>query len=185
MKLVVLDRDGVINHDPGDSLLSPDDFEPIEGSLAAIARLNKAGIKVAVATNHSGVARGLLDVDTLHAINQRMTTLLQQVGGHIDMVAFCPHSDANECSCRKPAPGMLYAITERLQIASSDTMMVGDSLKDVQAAMAAAIHPALVKTGSGQNTLDTNKGLEHIPAYADLAEFVDVLLATLDEDSAQ
>lgn len=178
MKLVVLDRDGVINHDPVDSVMSPDDFVPIEGSLAAIARLNQAGIKVAVATNHSSVARGLLDVDTLHAIHQRMTTLLQQVGGHIDMVAFCPHSDADECSCRKPAPGMLYSITERLKIAPADTVMVGDSLKDVQAAMAAAIFPALVKTGSGQHTLDTNNGLEHIPAYTDLAEFVDTLLTT-------
>lgn len=177
MKLVVLDRDGVINQHRGDALISPEDFEPIEGSLAAVARLNQAGIKVAVATNHSGVARGILDVETLHSIHQRMATLLQQAGGHIDMVAFCPHSDANECSCRKPAPGLLYSIIERLRIEPSDAVMVGDSLKDVQAAMAAAIQPALVRTGNGLHTLDTNKGLEHIPAYADLAEFVDNLLA--------
>ncbi len=183
MKLVVLDRDGVINHDRGDALMSPKDFEPIDGSLAAIARLNQAGIKVAVATNHSGVARGLMDIDVLHNIHQRMTTLLQQVGGHFDLVAFCPHSDANQCSCRKPAPGMLYSIIERLNIEPANAVLVGDSLKDVQAAMAAAIQPALVKTGNGQDTLDTNKGLEHIPAYTDLAEFVDELIASLDAPS--
>lgn len=181
MKLVVLDRDGVINHETGGMLMSPKEFEPIDGSLAAIAKLNQAGIKVAVATNHSGVARDIIDIDVVHSIHQRMTTLLQQVGGHFDMVAFCPHSDANECSCRKPAPGMLYSISERLSIEASNAVMVGDSLKDVQAAMAAAFQPALVKTGFGQDTLDTNKGLEHIPAYTDLADFVNQLLASIDE----
>jgi len=177
MKLVVLDRDGVINHDDGGILLSPDQFVPIDGSLAAIARLNHAGIHVALATNQSGIARGLLDIDTLHKIHQRMATQLQQVGGHIDLVAFCPHSDANECHCRKPAPGMLYTILERLHVKANEAMMVGDSLKDMQAAMAAAIQPAIVRTGNGQQTLDTNKGLEHIPAYDNLADFVDELLA--------
>jgi len=183
MKLVVLDRDGVINHDTGDIITSIKQFKPIDGSFAAIARLNQAGIKVAVAMNQSGIARGILDMDELHAINQRMSAQLQQVGGHFDLLAFCPHSDANECSCRKPAPGMLYSILERLKIEASDAVMVGDSLKDVQAAMAAAIQPALVKTGNGQAALDSNHGLEHIPAYADLSEYVDELLDNVDDDS--
>ena len=183
MKLVVLDRDGVINHETGKIISSPKEFEPIDGSLAAIARLNQAGIKVALAINQSGVARGLVDMDALHLVQQRMMNLLQQARGHIDVVAFCPHSDANECSCRKPAPGMLYSISERLNIDPADTVMVGDSLKDVQAAMAAAVQPALVKTGNGQETLDTNKGLEHIPAYDDLAAFVDELLASINDDT--
>lgn len=181
MKLVVLDRDGVINHETGKVISSPKEFDPIDGSLAAIARLNQAGIKVALAINQSGVALGLLEVDALHAVHQRMTHLLQQARGHIDVIAFCPHSDSNQCSCRKPAPGLLYSIGERLKIDPADTVMVGDSLKDVQAAMAAAISPALVKTGNGQETLDTNKGLEHIPAYKDLAEFVDELLSSINE----
>jgi len=182
MKLVVLDRDGVINRFTGDIVSNPDEFEPIEGSLAAIARLNHAGIPVAVATNQSGIARGLFDVDTLHRVHQRMAAQLQQVGGHIDVIAFCPHSVANECDCRKPAPGMLYTIVERLGIPPTSAVMVGDSLKDVQAAMAAAIQPAIVRTGNGQHTLDTNKGLEHIPAFDNLAEFVDELLASLNND---
>ena len=181
MKLVVLDRDGVINHEKGEIITSPKQFEPIDGSLAAIARLNQAGIKVALAINQSGIALGLVDIDAMHAVHQRMNHLLQQARGHIDVVAFCPHSDSNECSCRKPAPGMLYSISERLNIDAADTVMVGDSLKDVQAAMAAAIQPALVKTGNGQETLDTNKGLEHIPAFKDLAEFVDELLLSINE----
>jgi len=180
MKLVVLDRDGVINEDIGKIITSPEQLKPIDGSLSAIAKLNHAGIHVAVVTNQSGVARGLLDIDTLHGIHQNLATQLQQVGGYIDMVAFCPHSDANECHCRKPAPGMLYSVLERLAIDTADAVMVGDSLKDVQAAMAAAVQPAIVKTGHGQKTLDNNKGLEHIPAYTDLSEFVDELLAALN-----
>jgi len=184
MKLVVLDRDGVINHELDEIITSADQFEPLDGSLMAISRLNQAGIKVAVAANQSGIARGLFDLDAMHGVHQKMTGLLQQVGGHFDLVAFCPHSDANECSCRKPAPGMLYSILERLKIEPGDAVMVGDSLKDMQAAMAAGFHAALVKTGNGQDTLDSNKGLEHIPAYDDLSDFVDQLLASLDEDDA-
>jgi len=180
MKLVVLDRDGVINEDIGEIVVTPEQLVPIDGSLAAIARLNHAGIRVAIATNQSGIARGLIDIDALHGVHQHLASLLQQAGGYVDMVAFCPHSDANECNCRKPAPGMLYSILERLAVDTVDVVMVGDSLKDVQAAMAAAVQPAIVKTGHGQTTLDKNKGLEHIPAYTDLSEFVDELLASDD-----
>lgn len=182
MKLIVLDRDGVINLDVDGPIVSPVAWEPIEGSLDAIARLNQAGYQVSVATNQSGLARGVLTTQDLHSIHQKMHEQVIQAGGRIDAVIFCPHSDSDECDCRKPAPGMLYSLSERLDIDLTKVFVVGDSLKDVQAAMAAAAMPVLVKTGKGEQTLESNKGLEHIPAYNDLAHFVDVLLAPEDED---
>ena len=176
MKLIVLDRDGVINADAGQPITSEDQWLPIPGSLEAIAKLSQAGYQVAVSTNQSGIARGLLDLDTLHVIHKKMHSMVSQAGGKIDVVVFCPHSDSNECACRKPAPGMLYTLSERLDIDLSTVSVVGDSLRDVQAAMAAAAQPILVRTGKGQQTLDTNKGLEHIPAYDDLAAYVKALL---------
>ncbi len=177
MKLIVLDRDGVINEDLERPVASPDEWIPIAGSLAAIARLHQAGWHVAVATNQSGISRGLLPLDTLHAIHQRMHETVNKAGGKIDVVAFCPHKDSDQCGCRKPAPGMLYTISERLNIDLSSVVVVGDSLRDMQAAMATAARPVMVRTGKGQKTLDNNKGLEHIPAYDDLASYVNTLLA--------
>lgn len=177
MKLVILDRDGVINQETDDIIANPDDWVPIDGSLEAIARLSRSGYQVAVATNQSGVAREILSLDQLYAVHQKMHEMVRQAGGQIDVVVFCPHSDANECDCRKPAPGMLYDISERLGIPLDAIPLIGDSLKDMQAAMAAAMQPVLVKTGMGQTTLDNNKGLEHIPAYDDLASFVEAVLA--------
>lgn len=181
IKLIILDRDGVINEDIGRPVALPEEWVPIPQSLDAIARLHQAGWHVAVATNQSGIGQGLFDVDALHAIHRRMHEMVNQAGGRIDVVAFCPHSDASECDCRKPAPGMLYTISERLDIELSSVVLVGDSLRDMQAAMAAAATPVMVRTGKGQATLDNNKGLEHIPAYDDLASYVDTLLAADDE----
>lgn len=182
MKLIVLDRDGVINRDLNGPIVSPLAWEPLEGSLDAIARLNHAGFQVAVVTNQSGIALGSLTVDDLHGIHQKMHEQVIQAGGRIDTVVFCPHSESDECDCRKPAPGMLYTLSERLNVDLTKVSFVGDSLKDVQAAMAAAVQPILVKTGKGTKTLESNKGLEHIPAYEDLAAYVDELLAPKDED---
>lgn len=183
MKLIVLDRDGVINRLPESSpVCTVEDWLPIEGSLEAIARLSQAGYQVAVSTNQSGIARGLLDVDTLHRIHRRMHELVAKEGGKIDVVVFCPHSDADGCDCRKPAPGMLYTLSERLDVELPDVIVVGDSLRDLQAALAAAAQPVLVKTGNGQQTLDNNKGLEHIPAYDDLSSFVEHLLQPADDE---
>lgn len=182
MKLIVLDRDGVINRDVDGPIVSPMAWEPIEGSLDAIARLNHAGFQVAVATNQSGIARGMLTVDDLHTIHKTMHEQVTQAGGRIETVVFCPHSDADECECRKPAPGMLYTLSERLHVDLTKVSVVGDSLKDVQAAMAAAAKPILVRTGKGEKTLELNKGLEHIPAYEDLAAFVDEFLAPVNDD---
>lgn len=182
MKLIVLDRDGVINQELDGEVVSPLAWEPIEGSLEAIARLNQAGYQVAVATNQSGIARGVLTVDDLHAVHQKMHEAVVQAGGRIDTVVFCPHSESDECGCRKPAPGMLYTLSERLNVDLTKVAVVGDSLKDIQAAMAAAAKPILVKTGKGEKTLESNKGLEHIPAYENLAAYVDELLMPKDED---
>ncbi len=182
IKLIVLDRDGVINEDLERPVSSADEWTPIPGSLEAIARLHQAGWHVAVATNQSGIERGLIELETLHAIHQRMHEMVNQAGGKIDVVAFCPHSESNQCACRKPAPGMLYTICERLDIDPSKIVLVGDSLRDVQAAMATAATPIIVRTGKGQMTLDSNKGLEHIPAYDDLASYVDALLAPTEDE---
>ena len=182
MKLIVLDRDGVINRDLAGPIVSPVAWEPIKGSLEAIARLNHAGFQVAVATNQSGIARGVLTVDDLHAVHKKMHEQVVQAGGRIDTVVFCPHRESEECECRKPAPGMLYTLGERLNVDLTKVAVVGDSLKDIQAAMAAAAMPVLVKTGKGKTTLKSNKGLEHIPAFDNLAHYVDDLLKPEDED---
>jgi len=182
IKLIVLDRDGVINEDLEHPVSSPDEWVPIPGSLEAIARLHQAGWRVAVATNQSGIERGIIDLETLHAIHQRMHEMVNQAGGKIDVVAFCPHSESEQCSCRKPAPGMLYTICERLNIDPGNMILVGDSLRDMQAAMVTAATPIIVRTGKGQSTLDSNKGLEHIPAYDDLAAYVDTLLAPSEDE---
>lgn len=182
MKLIVLDRDGVINRDLDGPIVSPVAWEPIEGSLDAIARLNQAGYQVAVVTNQSGIARGVMSVDDLHAVHQKMHEQVIQAGGRIDAVVFCPHSESDECDCRKPAPGMLYTLSERLNVDLTKVAVVGDSLKDIQAAMAAAAKPILVRTGKGEKTLQSNKGLEHIPAYDSLVTYVDDLLKPKDED---
>lgn len=177
MKLVILDRDGVICKEGDPIIESPDDWHPIPGSLEAIARLTQAGVHIAVATNQSGLARNIITLDTLYAIHERMHQAVREAGGQIDVIVFCPHSDANECACRKPKPGMLYQINDRLDLDLSLVPVVGDSLRDVQAAMAANARPVLVKTGKGQQTRDEH-GLEHVPCFNDLAAFVDDYLAT-------
>lgn len=177
LKLIVLDRDGVINQQLSGPVATPDDWTPLPGSIDAIAQLHQAGYHIAVATNQSGISRGTIALDGLHEIHRKMIELVSHAGGKIDVVAFCPHSDADRCDCRKPLPGLLYTITERLEIDLSTVAVVGDSLRDLQAAMAAGARPVLVKTGNGVRTLDDNKGLEHIPAYDDLAHFVTTLLA--------
>jgi len=183
IKLIVLDRDGVINEDLDQPVASVNDWSPIPGSLEAIARLYQNGWSVAVATNQSGIGRGLMTLGNLHEVHQRLHEQVNQVGGKIDVIAFCPHTDSDDCACRKPAPGMLYTISERLGADLSNVVMVGDSLRDAQTAMAAAAKPIIVRTGKGQKTLDSHKGLEHIPAFDDLASYVDDLLTEKGKDA--
>jgi D-glycero-D-manno-heptose 1,7-bisphosphate phosphatase len=152
MKLVILDRDGVINHDSDQYIKSPDEWRPIPGSLSAIARLNQAGYRVVVATNQSGVGRGLFEMDTLNAIHDKLTKALALAGGHIDAIFFCPHTTADNCECRKPKTGMFHEISTRFNVSLTNVPAIGDSLRDLQAAAAMGAQPMLVLTGKGNKT---------------------------------
>lgn len=154
MKLVILDRDGVINHDSAQYIKSPEEWKPIPGSLAAIARLNQAGYRVVVATNQSGIGRGLFETDTLIAIHDKMLRALGLVGGSIDAIFFCPHTNLDNCECRKPKPGMFREIAARFNADLVGVPAVGDSLRDLQAAAAVGAQPVLVLTGKGRKIAD-------------------------------
>ena len=171
MKLVILDRDGVINHDSDLYIKSPEEWKPIKGSLEAIARLTHAGFRVVVATNQSGIARGLFDTATLIAINQKMFRAVGQAGGRIDAVFFCPHAADSDCDCRKPKPGMLLEISRRFNLPLDNVCMVGDALRDLEAAHAAGAKPVLVLTGKGRKTRDAGGLPLATETFADLAAF--------------
>lgn len=175
-KLVILDRDGVINYDSDDFIKSPDEWVSIPGSLEAIAKLNQAGYRVVVATNQSGVARGLFDVVTLNAIHQRMHTMAQTVGADIDAVFFCPHSANDNCDCRKPKPGMLREIAERFEVNLKGVPAIGDSLRDLQACFAVGCTPYLVLTGKGEKTHAKGGLPPGTLVFTDLAAAVDHIL---------
>ena len=152
MKLIILDRDGVINQDSDLYIKSPDEWKPIPGSLDAIARLTQWGYRVVVATNQSGIGRGLFEMDTLNAIHDKMIKAVAQVGGRIDAVFFCPHTNTDKCSCRKPKSGMLEEIAARYNAELEGVPSIGDSLRDLQAAEAVGAQPMLVLTGKGKKT---------------------------------
>lgn len=171
MKLVILDRDGTINHDSDHFIKSPAEWRPIEGSLEAIARLTQAGYRVVVATNQSGIARGLFDTATLIAIHDTMQRAAGLAGGRIDAFFFCPHAADAGCACRKPKPGMLLEIARRFNVSLSDVYMVGDAPRDVEAAAAAGARPVLVLTGKGQETFDQRKLPPGTEVFPDLAGF--------------
>lgn len=172
MKLIILDRDGVINYDSDDYIKSVDEFIPLPGSLKAISQLNKAGYKVAVATNQSGIARGFYTLDTLQQMHDKLNSLLSEIGGHVDYIAFCPHGPEDQCDCRKPKPGMYHEIAKHFNISLADIPVVGDSLRDLQAAQSVGAVPYLVKTGKGKRTIEKGEGLEGIDIYDDLEAFV-------------
>lgn len=152
MKLVILDRDGVINYDSPSYIKSPDEWRPIPGSLEAIAKLTQAGYQVVVATNQSGVGRGLFDMATLNAIHDKMHRAVSQAGGRIDAVFYCPHAQEANCSCRKPKSGLLEEIGRRFNASLKGVPCVGDALRDLQAAVAVGAQPILVLTGKGART---------------------------------
>lgn len=176
MKLIILDRDGVINRDSDNFIKSVDEFIPLPGSIEAIARLSQAGYHVAIATNQSGIARGYYSIDTLNAMHDKLRVELTNHGGSIDMIAFCPHGPNDNCDCRKPLPGMYKAIARRFDTTLKDVPVIGDSLRDLQAAQAVGATPILVKTGKGERTLAKGEGLAGIPAFNDLADAVSALL---------
>lgn len=177
MKLIILDRDGVINHDSDQFIKSPDEWKPIPGSLEAIARLNQWGWRVVVASNQSGVGRGLFGMDTLNAINDKMVKSLAQVGGRLDAIFFCPHAADSTCDCRKPKPGMFREIAARFNVDLAGVPAVGDSLRDLQAGLALGCKPYLVLTGKGGKTRDDPALPEQTLIYPDLAAVVADLTA--------
>lgn len=177
MKLVILDRDGVINFDSPHFIKNPDEWKPIPGSLEAIALLNQSGFRVALATNQSGIGRGLFDMSTLNAIHDKMTRALAQVGGRIDALFYCPHSAEANCDCRKPKPGMFEDIARRFAIDLGTAYSVGDSLRDLQASAALGAQGILVRTGKGEKTLEEGGLPEGTWVCADLAEAVQRIIA--------
>lgn len=177
MKLIILDRDGVINFDSAQFIKSPDEWKPIPGSLEAIARLTREGWRVVVATNQSGLARGLFEMTTLNAIHAKMHKAVAQAGGRIEAVFYCPHAADTNCDCRKPKPGLFDEIAARYGRDLSGVPAVGDSLRDLQAAMGVGAKPILVRTGKGEKTLAAGGLPANTPVYADLAEAVEHLLS--------
>ena len=177
MKLIVLDRDGVINYDSEGYIKSPDEWRPIAGSLNAISRLNQAGFHVTVATNQSGIGRGFFDMAALNAIHDKMHRALAQAGARVDAIFFCPHTAEDHCNCRKPRTGMLEDIAHRLNTDLKGVPMVGDSIRDLQAAAASQALPLLVLTGNGKKTLRSGDLPPATRVYDDLAAAVDALVA--------
>ncbi len=177
MNLIILDRDGVINHDSTEYIKSVDEWQAIPGSLQAISNLGRNGYRIVVATNQAGLARGKLNIESLNAIHRKMQNHLLQFGGKIEAIFFCPHGPNDGCKCRKPKPGLYTDIARRLNVLLDEVYAVGDSLTDVDAAISAGARPILVKTGNGQSIVDKGEVPENVPVYDDLAEFVDTLLA--------
>lgn len=178
MKLIILDRDGVINHDSDEFIKSVDEWQPIEGSLQAIGRLCQAGYTVVIATNQSGIARGFYDIQTMHAMHKKMSRLLEQYGGNIEAIFFCPHGPKDNCNCRKPKPGMLLDIAARFQCELKKVAFIGDTINDIKTARAADAKPILVRTGKGERTLASvdESELKNIPVYENLAAATQAIL---------
>ncbi len=175
MKLIILDRDGVINHDSAQYIKSPDEWRPIDGSLEAIARLTHGGYRAVVATNQSGIGRGLFDMATLNAINSKMIKAVSQAGGRIEAVFYCPDIAESSSKFRKPAPGMLLEIGERFNTPLNGVPAVGDSLRDLQAAAAVGAQPILVLTGKGAETQESGGMPEDTLVYSDLTAVAQAL----------
>ena len=179
--LIILDRDGVINHDSDNYIKTPLEWKDIKGSLNAISKLKKFGWKVVVATNQSGIGRNIFSFTDLHAIHSKMYNSLSQFGVRLDAIFFCPHEPSYNCNCRKPAPGMILEISKRFEIDTKSIIMVGDSHRDLYAAYNAGAKPHLVKTGNGKKTLfEHEKGKKIIPentkVFDSLSNLVDHLV---------
>ena len=181
-RLIVLDRDGVINRDSPNYITTPEEWEALPGSLEAIAQLCRADYHVVIITNQSGIARGLYSINALNRIHQKMRDELQPVGGEISAIFFCPHAPQDGCACRKPKPGLFLDLAARLKCDLRQVHAVGDSLRDIQAARAAGAKPVLVESGSAVTRAALREAsaqaeITDVPTYPDLAAFVDALLA--------
>lgn len=174
MQLAILDRDGTINVDSPDCILHRDQFRPLPGSIEAIARLSKAGFLVAIATNQAAIGRGRLSVEELNAMHLRLEGLVNESGGRIDAVEYCPHRPEDGCDCRKPKPGMLLRLLNRFAVEPSQAVMIGDSERDLQSARAAKVQAIVVRSGyTPTNDFESSADF----ACADLAAAVDYLLS--------
>lgn len=176
-KLVILDRDGVINEDSDDFIKSAEEWVPLPGSIEAIARLKQAGWTVGIATNQSGIARGLFDEATLNAMHDKLAGLLAAHGVAVDYITWCPHGPGATCRCRKPLPGMYEEIAGHFGCDLAGVPVIGDSLRDLEAAVVAGARPMLVRTGKGERTLAKGGLPENTPVFDDLADAVEALLA--------
>jgi D-glycero-D-manno-heptose 1,7-bisphosphate phosphatase len=177
-RLVILDRDGVINRDSCDFVKSADEWLPLDGSILAIAALSKAGFIVAVASNQSGLARGLFDQAALDIMHEKLRDLASEAGGRVDRIIVCPHGPDDGCSCRKPSPGMLLELGQHYSVALSGVPIIGDSLRDLQAAVAVGGRPILVLTGNGQQTAEALPAeLGDVEIFENLAAAAAALLA--------
>lgn len=177
MKLVILDRDGVINQDRDDFVKSAAEWQPLPGSLEAIALLNQAGFRVVVATNQSGIGRNLFDMQALNAMHDKLHRSLGQIGGRVDAIFFCPHTPDAQCDCRKPKPGLYLDIAQRFNVRLEKATVIGDSLRDLQAAAAVGARCLLVKTGKGEKTLAKGGLPCDTQVFADLLEAANFLIA--------
>lgn len=179
--LIILDRDGVINHDSDDFIKTPDEWLPIPGSIDAIAKLSKAGYAIAVASNQSGIGRGLFDQAALEMMHAKLRFLVEELGGRVDLIVVCPHAPGDGCDCRKPKPGLFLQIRDHFGVPLSGVIAVGDNLRDLQAAEAAGATPVLVRTGKGLATEAQLDGtLADVRVYDSLADAADALLAKSD-----
>lgn len=176
MALIILDRDGVINYDADGFIKSPDEWKPIPGSLEAIARLSRDGYRVVVASNQSGLARRLFNIETLNQIHEKMHKQLAEVGGVIEAIFFCPHGPKEGCKCRKPRTDLFKEIASRLHISMKNVSAVGDRLSDIEAARNAGARPVLVLSGKGRDVLDKGNDMKGVSVHDDLVAFVDELL---------
>lgn len=175
-QFIILDRDGVINYDSFAYIKSPDELLFIPGSLEAIAILNRAGFHVVIATNQSGIGRGLFDRDMLERIHDKLITSLEKVGGKIDGIFFCPHHPDDQCECRKPKLGLFHQIQQKYHVDFSKTYFIGDSKGDMEAALSLPCKPILVLTSNGEKTLNERPEYKKIPHFANLEEAVQFIL---------
>jgi D-glycero-D-manno-heptose 1,7-bisphosphate phosphatase len=168
--LVILDRDGVINHDSDAFIKNEDEWLPVPGSLEAIAALTRAGFTLAVASNQSGIARGLFDQETLDAMHAKMLGLVHEAGGHISRIVICPHGPDDGCDCRKPKPGMLLQLARHFDTTLAGVPVIGDALRDLEAAATVGARPILVRSGKGRRTeAALPPQFAEVPVYDDLA----------------
>lgn len=181
-RLVILDRDGVINHDSDEFVKSPAEWLPIDGSIDAIARLSQAGFTIAVATNQSGIGRKIIDRPALEAMHDKLRSLVRDAGGDVDRIAYCPHHPDDGCDCRKPAPGLLNQLSRQYGMPLDGVPFVGDSTRDLEAARAVNARPILVLTGDGEKTAAAmkNRG-DAVETFADLDAAASALIAENNE----